>query len=262
MPNSLKEKSTPFLENVPLTFGEVKIFLSVVIPAYNEEKRLPPTLEHLIHYFDSKSYRVEIIVVDDGSQDQTRSVVKDFQNKVPYLHLIEHPHNRGKGACLQTGFQYAHGRYALMYDADMAVPIQTLDEWLREPVTVEHIIIGSRNAVEEGVIRRFNPIRRFVSLVFQKISQWLVPQIQDTQCGFKLFPEKIYHLLASLQKEHGFSVDLEYLMLAQRYQFTIEERGVSWENRAGSKVNILTDSWKMLYAIFRIKWRSMRRVYD
>jgi hypothetical protein len=119
---------------------------------------------------------------------------------VPYLFLVDLPKNKGKGFCIKMGFKYAKGEYALMYDADMAVPIYTLEQWLQEPCPLNCIMIGSRNTEEEGVIRRFNPVRRLVSLVFQQVSQWVVPYVQDTQCGFKLFPKSIYSVLVSVQQ--------------------------------------------------------------
>jgi dolichyl-phosphate beta-glucosyltransferase len=252
---------SPFVSNPAQNVKDV--FLSVVIPAYNEELRLPSTLEHLLHYFDAQAYTVEVIIVNDGSSDTTAQVVKAFQSQCPYLRLVNMPKNQGKGAALQAGFKVAKGRYALMYDADRAVPIDTLEDWLyaEAPDALDHIIIGSRSVEEDGVVRRFNPFRHLVSLVFQKVSQWLIPDIEDTQCGFKLFPAHAYRLFADLQLEKGFAADLEYLMMAETYGFYVEERGVSWTNMAGSKVNVWIDSWKMLLAMFRIKYRTFKGSY-
>ena len=244
-------------------FGILDVFLSVVIPAYNEEIRLPETLQHLLDYFDSQPYTVEIIVVNDGSHDKTAAVVQAFQAKSPYLHLVNLAQNQGKGFALRAGFKAAKGRYALMYDADRAVPIDTIEQWLtsESSSTLEHIIIGSRNVEEVGIVRRFNPFRRLVSLVFQNVSQWLIPDIEDTQCGFKLFPREMYRLFSDLQQEKGFAADLEYLMMAKTHGFYVEERGVSWTNMAGSKVNVWIDSWKMLFAMVRIKYRTLSGCY-
>jgi glycosyltransferase involved in cell wall biosynthesis len=253
---------SPFVSNPTLVVKDV--FLSVVIPAYNEALRLPSTLEHLLHYFDAQAYTVEVIVVNDGSSDATAHVVQRFQAQCPYLRLVNMPKNQGKGAALQAGFKAAKGRYALMYDADRAVPIDTLEDWLyaESPDALEHIIIGSRSVEEDGVVRRFNPFRHFVSLVFQKLTQWLIPDIEDTQCGFKLFPAQAYRLFADLQFEKGFAADLEYLMMAETHGFYVEERGVSWTNMAGSKINVWVDSWKMLVAMFRIKYRTFKGRYN
>lgn len=252
---------SPFLSNPTAYLKE--ILLSVVVPAYNEALRLPSTLEHLLQYFDSQAYLVEIIVVNDGSADATAEIVQAFQSQCPYLRLLNLPTNQGKGAALQAGFKVAKGRYALMYDADRAVPIDTLEDWISAevPNAIEHIIIGSRSVEEEGVVRRFNPFRRMVSLIFQKASQCLIPDIEDTQCGFKLFPAQAYQLFAELQLEKGFAADLEYLMMAELHGFYVEERGVSWTNMVGSKVNVWVDSWKMLLAMFRIKYRTYKGTY-
>jgi hypothetical protein len=119
---------SPFVSNPAQNVKDV--FLSVVIPAFNEEARLPSTLEHLLHYFGSQAYTVEVIVINDGSVDSTSDVVKAFQAQCPYLRLVNMAKNQGKGAALQAGFKVAKGRYALMYDADRAVPIDTIEDWL------------------------------------------------------------------------------------------------------------------------------------
>ncbi|MFN9691660.1 MAG: dolichyl-phosphate beta-glucosyltransferase [Vampirovibrionales bacterium] len=253
---------SPFVSSP--TLGVKDVFLSVVIPAFNEAVRLPSTLKHVLQYLDSQAYTVEVIVINDGSVDDTAQVVENFQAQCPYLRLLNLPHNQGKGASLRAGFKAAKGRYALMYDADRAVPIDTIEDWLNAetPDALEHIIIGSRSVEEDGVVREFNPFRHFVSLVFQTLTQWLIPDIEDTQCGFKLFPAQAYRLFADLQFEKGFAADLEYLMMAETHGFYVEERGVSWTNMAGSKVNVWVDSWKMLFAMFRIKYRTFKGCYN
>jgi dolichyl-phosphate beta-glucosyltransferase len=237
--------------------------LSIIIPAYNEEERLPETLAHVVEYLNQQPYRAEIIVVSDGSTDTTVALVKKWQIEVPYLILIDVPENQGKGFCLKEGFTVAKGAYALMYDADKAVPIDTLDQWLTPTLLLSDslIVIGSRNIKTEGVVRRFNPFRRLASVVFQKLTRLVAADIEDTQCGFKLFPQRAYHLFVDLQQEKGFAADLEYLTIAYAHGFEIEERGVSWTNMAGSKVRVLQDSWRLFCAVFRIKYAHWQGYY-
>lgn len=235
---------------------------SVVIPAYSEENRLPAYLREILPYFDGRGETYEVIVVDDGSQDRTASVVERFQADAPSVHLIKLAENRGKGCAVRTGMLEAKGALCLFTDADGATPIRELERLERSIADGADIAIGSRTMRD--------PTRTVQARVFRKISGSIfniavrglgVTGITDTQCGFKLFRAPVARALFSTLQCDGFSFDVELLFLGQRWKYRIDEVPVQWTEQAGSKVRIARDSWRMIYDIWTVRRNYQRGLY-
>ncbi|MCB0352187.1 MAG: glycosyltransferase family 2 protein [Bdellovibrionales bacterium] len=233
--------------------------ISVVIPAFNEEWRLPPTLIDVIDFFDNSGRTYEIVVVDDGSRDSTSAVVKKFSRVRSQVRLLRIPRNSGKGYAIRSGVQNAKGHQILFADADGSTPISEYNR-LAKALENSEIAIGSRALRSEEVSVRTSLHRRALGRVFNLlVNQILLPDFRDTQCGFKLFRAPVARFLFHLQQSDGFSFDCEILYLAKRAQFSIAEVPVNWVNVPGSKVNLVLDSMKMLrdLFIFRMRHRNI-----
>lgn len=235
---------------------------SVVIPAFNEETRLPPYLERVIIYLEHVGSDYEIIVVDDGSSDATPMVVTSLAGKNSRLKLIELPENRGKGHAVKTGMLAARGRLRLFADADGATPIEELG---RLKLAIEQgadIAIASRALKDEERTVRDMLHRKFMGTVYNLIVRTLaVRGIHDTQCGFKLFTDKAAAALFPLQRINGFGFDVEILYAAWKLGFRIVEVPVNWTDIKGTKVNIFKDSLRMLTDVLRVRLNDARGAY-
>ena len=236
-------------------------YLSVIIPAYNEERRLPETLETVSAYLRGKPFEWEIIVADDGSNDSTSDVVDRAAREDERVKLLALPH-RGKGWAVKNGMLAASGEYRFLCDADLSMPIHLLERLLPEHTpSQEHaasldIVIGSREA--PGAIRIGEPRRRWLmGRVFNAVTRILAtPGISDTQCGFKVFSDTAAETLFELQTLDGFAFDAEILFLARRRGFGIVEVGIDWHYRSESKVRPIRDGWNTLRDLVIIRYRS------
>ena len=237
--------------------------LSVVIPAYNEEDRLTPTLRDYLAYCRGSERTVEILVVDDGSLDATSVVVEQFASSHPEVRLIRLAENRGKGYAVRSGVVNARGRLVLFADADGATPmaeVERLEAALRDGADVA---IGSRAMDAVGVRVNARLYRRVLGRLFHRLVEALtVRGVQDTQCGFKLFRGAVAHDLFSRMRMCGYSFDVELLMMAQRRGYRIAEVPVNWTHQPGSKVNLVTDSALMIGDLFVIRRRYLRGEYN
>jgi len=234
--------------------SENKIDLSIIIPAYNEELRLPGFLKDVLSYIDTSGISAEVIIVDDGSKDKTAEIVNNIINKDKRVRLLIQDPNQGKGAAVKRGILEALGKFAVYADADGATPISELDKFLPYMMSNSEIVIGSRKAGSSEVDRSRKGIRALMGIFFYKIvNLFAVPGIQDTQCGFKMFRCDIGKKIFDRAQESGWAFDVELLYLAQLFGYTIHEVPVNWHEVDGSKVNPLVDSMKMLVAIFRIR---------
>jgi dolichyl-phosphate beta-glucosyltransferase len=237
--------------------------LSIVIPAYNEEARLGPTLEGYLAYCRQSGRKVELIVVDDGSLDRTSVVVNSFATRYPEVRLIRLAENQGKGQAVRSGVVNAQGRRILFADADGATPLSEVERLDGALDVGAHVAIGSRALADGTVTVNAKFYRRIIGRVFHGLVELLtVPGVKDTQCGFKLFTGAIAHDLFSRMRLRGFSFDVEVLMMAQRRGYTIAEVPVNWTHQPGSKVNLVTDSARMLRDLFIIRGRYMRGQYN
>jgi len=226
--------------------------VSIVIPAYNEARRIVPTLTSRAEYFDALSLPYEIIVVDDGSRDATAAVVHEVARQHAAVRLIRLPSNLGKGAAVRTGVRNAGGRLVLFDDADGATPIGELAR-LREAIDAgAQVAIGSRAfpGQESRVERRL--IRFVMGRVFAfVVNRWAVTGIADTQCGFKLFRGSVARHIFALQRLDGFAFDVEMLHLAQVLGYRVAEVPIHWAHVPGSKVSLAADSLRMLWDVLR-----------
>ena len=236
-------------------------YLSVVIPAYNEERRLPETLETVCGYLATKAYAWEIIVADDGSDDTTGAVVSRISQTDERVKLLTLPH-RGKGWAVKNGMLAARGEYRFLCDADLSMPIDLLDRLLPGKDASAEIIIGSREAPGS---RRFGEPRRrwLMGRVFNTMTRVLAtPGIADTQCGFKVFHSTAAETLFALQTLDGFAFDAEILFLARQRGFRVAEVGIDWHYRAESKVRPIRDGWRTFRDLIIVRYRSLTGRYD
>jgi dolichyl-phosphate beta-glucosyltransferase len=229
------------------------IELSVIIPAYNEESRLPRTLDSVYQFLSKRGRSFEIVVVDDGSMDRTSDVVITYAKDHPEVRVIQYQPNRGKGFAVRTGILAARGEAMLIDDADGSSPIEEverLEEALRGGAD---IAIGSRAKPDPS--RKVEALlhRKFIGNTFNAIVQsLLLPGFYDTQCGFKLFKRAAARDIFSVNRIDGFGFDVEVLYIARMRSYKTEELAINWANMEGSKVNVLVDSPKMFLEVLKV----------
>ena len=235
-------------------------YLSVVIPAYNEEGRLPETLETLRQYLTDRPYTWEVIVANDGSEDGTEAVVREFGTNHPGFRVRSFPH-WGKGAAVKQGMLAAAGEYRFLCDADLSMPVELLERLLPPDGPAADIVIGSREAA--GARRIGEPRGRWLmGRVFNGFTRLLAtPGVKDTQCGFKVFRRESAEALFAAQTLDGFAFDAEILFLARKRGFSTVEVGIDWHYRSESKVRPFRDGWRTLRDLVVIRWRWLNRQY-
>ena len=234
--------------------------LSLIIPAYNEERRIAVTLDHILSYLARQDYGAEIILVDDGSLDTTAELVKALYPKVS---VISYTPNRGKGHAVKTGMLAATGDYRVFYDADGSTPINELDRMWPCFEAGADIVIGSRSLPESDVQVRQHYIRESMGRTFNKFVKMLLGlPFVDTQCGFKGFTARSAQNLFPRQRRNRFSFDAELLYIARKHHLRVHELPVCWINSPHSRVKLLRDSFDMLRGIFRIRLNDLARKYE
>jgi len=238
--------------------------ISVVVPAYNEARRLPPYLEKLGAYFAARKEPHEILVVSDGSRDETVNVARKFAEKFAGLSVVHYEKNRGKGHAVRMGMLAARGNLRLFSDADGSTPIEELER-LRPKVEREgfDVAVGSRAVSSPEVHRHIRPHRFVIGQVFRFSRQALLSvRVMDSQCGFKLFSARAARAIFPVARVDGFAFDVEALFLATRFGFKTAEVAVNWEDDADSRVNLLIDPWKMLRDMLRVRTLHRRTEFD
>lgn len=239
----------------------INMFLSVVIPAYNEAKRISPTLRSVFEYLKKQNYEYEVLVVNDGSKDDTAAVVSDFAENFPELKLIDNQQNQGKAKVVQQGMLAAQGDLRLFMDADNATTIDTLDKLFPYINDGYGVVIAS---IGIGGAKITNP-EPFYRVIFGKagnlwIRFWAVPGIYDTQRGFKLFTKEAAEKIFPKMRTFGWGFDVELLALAKKYGYKIKEVPINWSNVAGSKINIWAYP-KVLMQTVKIWWNLKTNKY-
>jgi dolichyl-phosphate beta-glucosyltransferase len=227
--------------------------LSIVIPAFNEELRLPVTLETVHTFCSEQGFDFEIVVVNDGSLDGTTQVVEEFAQHHDGLRLLTYSTNRGKGHAVKEGVTAALGAAILVIDADGSTPIEEYAKLGDAISGGADIAIGSRNKPSDETIVKALAYRTYVGNLGNRIIQTLVlPGIYDTQCGFKLFKNTVAKDIFGASTIEGYGFDVEILFIAKLRNYKLEEIPVNWQNVAGSKVNVVRDSIKVLFEVLRI----------
>jgi glycosyltransferase involved in cell wall biosynthesis len=235
-------------------------FLSIIIPAHNEEKRLPRALGQVFSFLDDQTYSGEVLVVENGSRDRTLEVAQKFTRHFSSLRVL-HEDLPGKGRAIRRGVLEAHGEYRFIADADFSMPVNQINRFL-PPACICDIAIASRES--PGSIRYGEPrYRHLTGRVFNFFIRSLVlPGLQDTQCGFKCFHAPVAEDIFHYQTLTGWSFDVELLVVARRRHYTITEVGIPWYYTAGSRINVLRDSWRMFMDLLVIRRNAHRGVYD
>lgn len=237
--------------------------LSVVIPAYNESSRLGRTLELLADYFSNCGYSAEIIVVDDGSADETSEIARSFEPKFSRLKVIRNERNLGKGGAVKRGILSATGEFRLFYDADGSTPISEVDKIWRYFSEGYDVVIGSR-ALKESKLELPQPfLRRLLGAVFRwAVWIFVVAGFRDTQCGFKVFTARAAEKIFNRQKLMRFGFDVELIFLAKKLGFKVKEMPAIWRDSAFSTVKLPRDGIKMLKEIAYVRLNHIFGRYD
>lgn len=232
--------------------------LSVIIPAYNEQRRLPATLESVHKYLLERGGTFEILVVDDGSHDDTAEVVESFAKTHEGVRLLSYQPNQGKGHAIRTGILSAKGELMLIDDADGSSPIAELQRLETGIASGADIAIGSRAKRDETRKVEALAYRKYIGNTFNFIVQnLLLPGIEDTQCGFKLFKADVARDIFSVSRINGYGFDVEVLHIAKLRGYKTAEIGINWHNVDGSKVNVFLDSPKMFLEVLKISLSSL-----
>ena len=237
--------------------------LSIIIPVFNEEHRLPQTLERISAFLAAHSMRGEIIVVDDGSSDGTPAVTARSRAQMPDLRVVRHERNHGKGFSVRQGMLQARADIALFTDADLSTPIEEADKLIAAIQRDGYDgAIGSR-AIDRTLIQvHQSAVREWAGILFNRAVRWIAGiRYSDTQCGFKAFRLSRARILFEQQRIEGFGFDAEILFLAKRQGLRVAEIPVRWSHDSGTKVNVAADGMRMILDLLRIRGRAWMGLY-
>jgi len=236
-------------------------FLSIIIPAHNEESRLPQTLEKIFSYLETQEYTTEILIVENGSSDNTLEIAREYAARRDTL-LVFHEENPGKGNAIKRGMLEACGDYRFMCDADLSMPIEELEKFMPSDEPGFNIAIASREA--EGAVRYDEPEYRHLGgrLINLAIRMFILPGLQDTQCGFKCFQADAAEAIFPFQSISGWSFDIEILFIARKRGYKIKEVPIQWYFDPDTKLRAINDALRMFRDIFLIHWNNLRGRYD
>lgn len=244
---------------------KIRPYLSLVIPAFNEERRLPNTLQTVQRYLAIRRFPAEVLVVVEPSSDATLQVAEAARRNFPALRVIANSVHRGKGHAVRTGMLEARGQLIFFTDADLSTPLSDLEAALeifeKEPPV--DVIVGSRRHPDSQIVRRQSWIREGMGQMFNRIVRLVAGvDLEDTQCGFKGFRQTAAREIFSRQRINGFSFDVEVLLLARAMGFLVREMPVHWSNSPESNVNVIRDSLKMLIEVLPMRVLVRRTVRD
>ena len=236
-------------------------FLSLIIPAHNEEHRLPATLERVHNFLHSQTFSSELLVIENGSSDRTAEAADRFARSNPATRVLREP-RAGKGLAVRKGMSAARGDFRFICDADLSMPIEEVVRFLPPALANFDIAIASREV--SGAVRLGEPAyRHWIGRGFNILVRLLaVPGFQDTQCGFKCFSAEAAQTLFPIQRLDGWTFDVEVLFLALKFGYRVTEVPIPWHYIRGSQVRLLRDSWQMFVDLFRIRSNWRRGIYD
>jgi glycosyltransferase involved in cell wall biosynthesis len=236
---------------------------SLVIPAYNEGARLDATLEKVLAYIHAQHWDAEVIVVNDGSRDNTAEIVRTFAAKDPALRLVENPGNRGKGYSVRNGMLNARGQILIFSDADLSSPIEEASKLIVALDQGADIAIGSRWLRAETQTQRQPLHRQVFGRIFNLLLRLTLGlPFKDTQCGFKAFTQKAAQAVFPLQKIERWGFDPEILFLARKFGLKVKEVPVAWGHSGGARINPLIDGARMFQEMLRIRWYDLSGKYN
>jgi glycosyltransferase involved in cell wall biosynthesis len=239
------------------------ITYSIVIPAYNEGERLRATLEKVLAYVRRQGWDAEVIVVNDGSRDNTAEIVREFAEKDSFLQLVENPGNRGKGYSVRNGMLKARGEVVVFSDADLSSPIEEMPKLLDALAGGADIAIGSRWLRAELQTQRQSLHRQLFGRVFNLLLRIILGlKFKDTQCGFKAFTRRAAQTILPLQHIERWGFDPEILFLARKFGFRVEEVPVLWGHSGGTRIHPLVDGARMFQEMLRVRWYDLTGKYD
>ncbi|MGE5646505.1 MAG: dolichyl-phosphate beta-glucosyltransferase [Acidobacteriota bacterium] len=238
--------------------------ISVVIPAYNEQQRLPDTLQSVAGYFAAREWPSwEIVVVNDGSTDGTLAVAESFAKECPHIRVLNNPGNRGKGYSVRRGMLEASGEWILFTDSDLSAPIAEMDKLLEDASRRKaQVVIGSR-AVDRKLIEVHQSwFRETAGRIFNLLMRTVTGlPFSDTQCGFKLFEGRAAKEIFRRQRIERWGFDAEVLFIARKLGYKTIETPVRWSHSEGTKVSMFRDSLNMFVDLFRIRRNQLRGLY-
>lgn len=238
-----------------------KPFLSIIIPAYNEAQRLPPTLEKIKAFLARQDYTAEVLVIENGSSDDTEAVARAFQDQMPNLSVFTET-ERGKGLAVRRGMLAAQGEYRFLCDADLSMPIEQVNRFLPPNLAQVDVAIGSRELPESQRIDEPG-YRHFIGRIFNAMVRWLVlPGIQDSQCGFKCFRAEVAEAVFPFQTMGGMSFDAEVLFIARKMGYSVQEVAIDWYFDPDSRVRLVQDSLRMAFDLLKIRINASQGRYD
>jgi glycosyltransferase involved in cell wall biosynthesis len=235
--------------------------LSIIIPAYNEEQRLPESLAQVADFVGAQSYPIEVIIIDNNSTDATGQIAQDFASEFSYVRAMVQP-RQGKGAAVQTGMLAGRGEYLIVCDADFSMPVEEIRKFVPPAQNGYDVAIASREV--PGARRIGEPeYRHLMGRMFNLIVRVLaIPRIQDTQCGFKAFRREVAQTIFQRQTIDGWGFDVEVLFIALRRGYDIIEIPITWVYKPQSRVNPIRDSVNMFLETLRVRLNGWRGIYD
>ncbi len=237
--------------------------LSIVVPAYNEAKRLPASLRQMAEHFGRFTFPYEVLIIVEHSSDGTLELAVEFAAKQANFHVVDNAVHRGKGYAVRSGMLRAQGEFVFYMDADLSVPLAEIERFLAHFENYPHhdVLVGNRQHAQSRIEKRQTPLRQKMGQVFNTILRTLsLMELRDTQCGFKAFRGDAARAIFERQTIDGFAFDVEVLLLAKTLGYKVVDLPVRWINSPESKVRILRDSAQMLWDTLRIRSRIAREI--
>lgn len=238
------------------------IYLSIIIPAYNEEKRIVKTTECIISYLNSREYKSEIILVDDGSTDRTTLFIERIDTGTVNLRILKNNKNMGKGFSIKKGVSESKGEFILFSDADLSTPIEEIENFLPYLHNGFDVVIGSRGLKESNIQIHQAWYRERMGKIFGSLVRFMVlPGIADSQCGFKCFTKSSAKRIFHKQKLNGFCFDVELLFISRKMNYKIKEVPICWRNSPASTVKPIRNSMRMFFDLLKIRYYEIKGAY-
>lgn len=233
---------------------------SIIIPVYNEERRIPQNIDQIFSYFSSQTAKTEVIFVNDGSTDNTNKVLDEYRNKYQF-EVVDYSRNKGKGYAVRQGVKKAKGGWVIFFDIDLATPLYEFEHLLKFKKNTDELVIGSRRLQESNIKRSESKIRTFLGHGFTKVSNVLVPGIKDFTCGFKCFSKEAARQIFSVARIDRWGFDTELLYIAKLKKIPVKQMPVSWIHDDDSRVNVIKAVWSSVGELLQMKWNQIRGFY-